>query len=129
METFKQAVMEFIAKELAEANRDADVYTYVENQPIKAWARLTCTKSQYSKLMEDLGLDGKEIETLAFKTYDYRNSGKEGYTLKDGKIVIDPEILAQENEELIKEELIKKVAELEYLLNQITLRFNPPRCG
>lgn len=91
MGTFKQAVMEFIAKELAEANRDADFYIYVENLPIKAGARLTYTKSQYSKLMEDLGLDGKEIETLAFKTYDYRNSGKEGYTLKDGKIVpVDP---------------------------------------
>lgn len=78
-------VIEHFAQETARLHRMADVAFY------------TCNDTQHSSwlvdqagaikgLAEKMGI-WKRVHARAIEIYDFRNSGKQGYTLKDGKIV------------------------------------------
>ncbi len=86
----KEKLINFLAKEVAENRRKADVERYVNERCLASWAYETGASAQYGSLMKEFGIED-EVKQASLKIYDYSNSGKEGYTLKDGKIVpIDP---------------------------------------
>lgn len=82
--TRKTIIKEF-AKEIAELQRKADIWFYEKNnQDHSSW--LLDQVLELSDFASRLGIN-REVYQEAHKIYDFRNSGKTGYTLRDGKIV------------------------------------------
>lgn len=78
-------VIEHFAQEVARLQRLADVafYTCLDQQQ-SSW--LVDQAGAIKGLAEKMGI-WKRVHARAIEIYDFRNSGKQGYTLKDGKIV------------------------------------------
>lgn len=82
--TKRRLIKEF-ANEIAALQRTADVWYYERNdQEHSSW--LLDRSSAVSCMALSLGIC-KEVTEEAHKIYDFTNSGRKGYTLKDGKIV------------------------------------------
>ena len=81
----KKMLVETIANELACCQKMADVAWYVKNDQNES-SRLLNNASVIKELANMMAIGGDVFER-ACQIYDFRNSGKEGYTLKDGKIV------------------------------------------
>lgn len=81
----RKTVIEFFAQEIAELNRKADVAFYINHD--QEHSSFLCDAVWHIKnLAINMGIC-KEVYDRAYEIYDFRNSGKSGYTLKDGKIV------------------------------------------
>lgn len=78
-------VIEHFAQEVARIQRMADVAFYINSdQDYSSWL---CDQAYALKsLAEKMGI-WNMVHARAVEIYDFRNSGKQGYTLKDGKIV------------------------------------------
>ena len=76
------------AEEIAELQRSADK-AYYERSDQSQSDYLLVQVDELKSLANKLGISKKVYEE-AYKIYDFRNSGKVGYTLKDGKIIEDP---------------------------------------
>jgi hypothetical protein len=87
--TRKTIIKEFAIK-IAELQRKADEKYYRDNPPKKHEnAHASWFLDQIIPLKDmcqKLGIS-KQVYKEAYKIYDFRNSGKDGYTLKDGKII------------------------------------------
>lgn len=78
-------VIEHFAQEVARLQRMADVAFYTNNdQTHSSW--LVDQAYALKSLAEKMGI-WNLVHARAVEIYDFRNSGKQGYTLKDGKIV------------------------------------------
>lgn len=78
-------VIEQFAQEVARLQRLADVAFYIcLDQKQSSW--LVDQAGAIKGLAEKMGI-WKLVHARAIEIYDFRNSGKQGYTLKDGKIV------------------------------------------
>jgi len=80
-----KAVVEAFAQELACWQKMADVAYYVNGNQEES-SSLVDKAFAIKELANKLGICG-DVYERAYQIYDFRNSGKEGYTLKDGKIV------------------------------------------
>lgn len=81
----KSDVIGIMAKELAVCQRIADKRFYEEGDK-EASSLMLMQASGIKDLASELGICG-DVYAQAVEIYDFRNSGKEGYTLRDGKIV------------------------------------------
>ena len=100
-ENFKRLV-NVLATELAEAQRLADVEYYIHNDIEKS--EIYCCAAELTKVRAcKLGIC-PEVYERAYEIYDFRNSGKEGYTLVDGKIVPVEEAPVQQEESVGNEQ-------------------------
>ena len=82
--TKKRLIKEF-AKEIARLQQDSDRWFYVhKNRDHASWLLDRC--GAIREFAIKLGICEKVYEE-AYKIYDFRNSGRSGYTLKDGIIV------------------------------------------
>ena len=78
-------VIEAFAQEIARLQRMADVAFYECND--REHSSWLCDQAYAIKVLAgNMGIWGLAFER-AVEIYDFRNSGKKGYTLKDGKIV------------------------------------------
>ena len=78
-------VIEQFAQETARLQRMADVAFYTCND--REYSSWLCDQTYAIKsLAEKIGIWGL-VHARAIEIYDFRNSGKNGYTLRDGKIV------------------------------------------
>lgn len=81
----RQEVINIFAQEMAKTQKKADKFYYKQdNKDMAAY----CT--DHALVIKDLAVKlgiCDEVYIEAYKIYDFRNSGKTGYTLKDGKIV------------------------------------------
>ena len=83
--TRKTIIKEF-AKEIARLQQDADRYYYIrKDKNHSSW--LLDQVEELKKFATKLGIS-KQVYEEAYKIYDFRNSGKKGYDLIDGKIVL-----------------------------------------
>lgn len=83
--TTKKKIIEEFAQEIAEIQRRADVCYYEKgNQEQSAY--LLDRASGLKKFAGRLGICGA-VYKRAYGIYDFRNSAKNGFTLKDGRIV------------------------------------------
>lgn len=99
----KSDVIWIMAKELACCQRIADKRFYEEGDQ-EASSMMLMQASAIMDLANELGICG-DVYAQAVELYDFRNSGKEGYTLKDGKIVkVEEEIQEQTAQETEMEE-------------------------
>lgn len=81
----RRILIEAFAAEVAEYQRKADVAYYIRHDQDHSSFLLDCAWA-IKNLAIKLGICG-EVYQRAYEYYDFRNSGKSGYTLKDGKIV------------------------------------------
>lgn len=81
----KSTVVRTMANELACCQRIADKRFY-EDGDQEGSSMMLMQASAIKDLASELGVCG-EVYAFAYQIYDFRNSGKAGYTLKDGKIV------------------------------------------
>lgn len=81
----KEFIINIFAEELATKQRKADEWYYLQNNQ-KMSSHLLDQALAIKELAIKLGIDN-EVYNKAYQIYDFRNSGKTGYTLKDGKIV------------------------------------------
>ena len=87
--TKKRLVKEF-ASEIADKQKWADIWYYERNnQDHSSWLLEQVDVLKF--LASRLGIC-REVYEEAYKIYDFRNSGKKGYTLRDGKIVKEGEV-------------------------------------
>ena len=78
-------VIEHFAREVARLQRMADTAFYVfGDQKQSSW--LVDQAGALKELAKKMGI-WDLVHARAVEIYDFRNSGKQGYTLKDGKIV------------------------------------------
>ena len=78
-------VIEHFAQEVARLQRMADTAFYVcGDQKQSSW--LVDQAGALKELAKKMGI-WDLVHARAVEIYDFRNSGKQGYTLKDGKIV------------------------------------------
>jgi hypothetical protein len=90
----RKRIIREIAESIADAQRRADVEYYKphlknykpEGNKNDHAAWILDQVLPLRRLGQKLGIS-KEVYEEAYKIYDFRNSGKSGYTLKDGKIV------------------------------------------
>lgn len=86
---FKETTINTLANKLASLQRKADVWYYERhNQDMSSFCL-----SQVTPIVDvasELGIS-TEVYQRAYKIYDFFNSGREGYTLKNGKIVKEEE--------------------------------------
>lgn len=82
----RQEVINIFAQEMAKTQKKADKFYYKQDNKDMA-AYCTDHALVIKNLAIKLGIC-EEVYQEAYKIYDFRNSGKTGYTLKDGKIVI-----------------------------------------
>lgn len=81
----RQEIIYIFAEKLAKLHKTADVWYYIKhNKDNSDWC-LDQVRPVVD-LAADLGIS-KEVYDTAYKIYDFRNSGKDGYTLEDGVIV------------------------------------------
>lgn len=95
--------IEIFAQEVARLQRMADVSFYIKKDTDhSSWL---CDQTfAIKQLAEKMGIWGP-IYAQAVELYDFRNSGREGYTLKDGKIVkVEEETQEQAQQETAVEE-------------------------
>ena len=81
----KKSVVEALANELACYQKQADVAYYDCSDQETSDDILE--KAMAIKELANLLALGGDVYERAYQIYDFRNSGKKGYTLKDGKIV------------------------------------------
>lgn len=81
----KKMLIETLANELACYQKQADVAFYDCSD--QEASTLLLEKAMVIKELTNLMEIGGDVYERAYQIYDFRNSGKEGYTLKDGKIV------------------------------------------
>ena len=91
MEFTRESVIGAFAEKIAELQRKADVWYYKDNPPKK-------NKNEHASWLLDQIIPLKEmcrkmeiadeVYALAYEIYDFRNSGKSGYGLVDGKIEV-----------------------------------------
>lgn len=81
----KKMLVETLANELACYQKQADVAFYDCSE--QETSTLLLEKAMVIKELTNLMAIGGDVYERAYQIYDFRNSGKEGYTLKDGKIV------------------------------------------
>lgn len=82
--TRKTIIKEF-AKEIAKLQKEADEWFYIKkNKMHSSW--ILDQVLELKEFATRLGIVN-QVYTEAYKIYDFRNSGKAGYILKDGKIV------------------------------------------
>lgn len=85
MELKEKDVVRVFAEELAEKQRKADLWFYnMNNQEMSDYTLIGV--ETLKNLAIKLGIC-QEVYSEAYKIYDFRNSGKQGYILKDGKII------------------------------------------
>lgn len=83
--TTRKTIIKAFAQQLAEYQRQADIWYYERND--KEMSSYMCGNALTIKEMADrLGICS-EVYNRAYEIYDFRNSGRKGYTLKNGKIV------------------------------------------
>jgi hypothetical protein len=86
----RKTIIKEFAKKIADIQKRADEIYYRDNPPKKnnnelaAW--ITDKVIPLKEMCQGLGIV-KQVYEEAYKIYDFRNSGKTGYTLIDGKIV------------------------------------------
>lgn len=87
----KEMVIKAFAEKIAKYQRIADKEYYKDNPPKKNRnndaAYYVSMSDSLISLSKDLTILDEVLEA-AYKIYDFRNSGKDGYTLVDGKIVL-----------------------------------------
>lgn len=83
--TMRKALISEFSKELAELQRKADVWFYERDNQEMA-DHLLIKAEAIKSLADRLGIC-KEVYQEAYKIYDFRNSGRKGYTLACGQIV------------------------------------------
>ena len=84
--TRKRIIKEFAIK-IAELQRKADEWYYNRNdQKHSSW--LLDQIIPLGEMINKMGIS-KKVYIEAYKIYDFRNSGKKGYILKDGKIIVN----------------------------------------
>ena len=72
------------AEELASKQRKADLWFYnMNNKEMSDYILIGAETLKNLAIKLDIC---QEVYNEAYKIYDFRNSGKRGYTLKDGKI-------------------------------------------
>lgn len=87
--TRRRMIKEF-AKQIASLQKRADEVYYRDNPPKEnendhaSW--LLDQVIPLQKMCKGLGIE-RQVYQEAYKIYDFRNSGKDGYTLVNGKIV------------------------------------------
>ena len=81
----RQEVINIFAQEMAKTQKKADKFYYKQDNKDMA-AYCTDHALVIKNLAIKLGIC-EEVYQEAYKIYDFRNSGKTGYTLKDGKII------------------------------------------
>lgn len=81
----RKTIIKEFAKELARLQKRADEWFYLKNDQKQADWILTKVEG-IRGLSINFGIC-EEVYREAYKIYDFRNSGKPGYTLKDGVIV------------------------------------------
>jgi transcription initiation factor TFIIIB Brf1 subunit/transcription initiation factor TFIIB len=82
--TRKRMIKEFATK-IAELQKSADNWYYnLHDQGQSSW--LIDQVTPLKEICQKLGI-AKQVYEEAYKIYDFRNSGKAGYTLKSGRIV------------------------------------------
>jgi hypothetical protein len=82
----RQKVISIFAQELAKTQKNADKFYYEHNNK-----DMSSYCADHASVIKNLAIKlgiCEEVYQEAYKIYDFRNSGKEGYTLKNGKIVI-----------------------------------------
>lgn len=83
--TTKEAVIEHLAFELARIQKRSDECYYIDdNVEHSSW--LIDNLGGLLKVARNMGITN-EVYERAYEYYDFRNSGRPGYTLKDGVIV------------------------------------------
>lgn len=83
----RKTIIEEFAIEIANLQREADKWYYEKGDRDHAdW--LLVRVGELRDFAERLGICQKMYEE-AYKIYDFRNSGRNGYTLKDGVVVKD----------------------------------------
>ena len=91
-----QRLVNVLATELAAIQTRADVEFYI-NHDMEKCGRYIVLADMAKTRATDLGICA-EVYERAYEIYDFRNSGKEGYSLKDGKIVPVEEAPVQQEE-------------------------------
>lgn len=87
--TSRNAVIDHLAFELARIQKRADETYYIDgNVEHSSW--LIDGLGGLLNVARNMGILN-EVYERAYEYYDFRNSGKEGYTLKDGVIVKEEE--------------------------------------
>jgi hypothetical protein len=91
---FRKTIINEFAKKIADIQKRADIEYYKPHlehyEPVPnenshaAW--LLDQVTPLKEMCQKLGI-AKRVYEEAYKIYDFRNSGKDGYTLIDGKIV------------------------------------------
>lgn len=90
---FKEAVIDHLAFELARIQKRADETYYIDgNVEHSSW--LIDGLGGLLNVARNMGITN-EVYERAYEYYDFRNSGKEGYTLKDGVIVKEEDVNAE----------------------------------
>ncbi len=82
----RQEVINIFAQEMAKTQKKADKFYYEQNNK-----DMSSYCEDHALVIKNLAIKlgiCEEVYQEAYKIYDFRNSGKTGYTLKDGKIVI-----------------------------------------
>lgn len=86
--TTKRQIIERFAQRIATLQRKADIWFYERNnQDHSSWLL------DQAEAIKDLAIEfgiSNEVYKRAYEIYDFRNSGKRGYTLKNGKIIKCP---------------------------------------
>ena len=86
----RKTIIKEFAKRVADLQKRADKAYYRDNPPKRnkndraSW--LLDQVYSLKNMCQELGIAG-QVYKEAYKIYDFRNSGKLGYTLVDGKIV------------------------------------------
>ena len=97
----RKYVIRKVAQQIAFLQKRADEVYYRNNPPkenndvLASW--ILDQVQPLKDLSQKLGIC-KQVYEEAYKIYDFRNSGKKGYTLKDGKIVKQHSAQAGEGE-------------------------------
>lgn len=81
----RQEVINIFAQEMAKTQKKADKFYYEQNNK-----DMSSYCEDHALVIKNLAIKlgiCEEVYQEAYKIYDFRNSGKKGYTLKNGKIV------------------------------------------
>ncbi len=89
----KEEVIDHLAFELARIQKMADEWFYIrDNVDHSAW--LIDNLGGLLNVARNMGILN-EVYERAYEYYDFRNSGRSGYTLKDGVIVKEEDVNAK----------------------------------
>ena len=86
----REFVVDEFAEKIADLQKRADEEYYKDNLPKagknEGYSWLMDQVFALKQMAVKLGIC-KDVYTKAYTIYDFRNSGKDGYTLRDGRIV------------------------------------------